>query len=339
MKTMQALVAHAVGEPADVLRLETRAVPEPGRRQVRIRVQAAPVQPSDLHILRGRYGFAPELPAILGFESVGVVDALGEGVEGVAVGQRVITIGVMGTWQEYVVADAERVLAVPDGVSTSTAAQLLTNPLTAMLLVTSELHVEKGEWLLQTAAGSTVGKTVLQLGRHFGFKTINVVRRRSAVEEILDLGGTEVICTEDQDLRERVEQIVGDEGVRKAIDCVAGQLGADVSRSLAPGGEMIVYGALSSHRETEPDKLTIPLFARSMIYDTKIVRGFWLNRWFSSTPREQMRAALGKTFYLVVGGAIRIAEGQPLSLHPFADAMRLAEAPGHGSKPLLMLGD
>ena len=72
MTTMQALVAHAIGEPAEVLRLETRPIPQPGRGEVRIRVLATPVHPSDLHILRGRFGIAPTLPAVMGSESVGV---------------------------------------------------------------------------------------------------------------------------------------------------------------------------------------------------------------------------------------------------------------------------
>ncbi len=76
-------------------------------------------------------------------------------------------------------------------------------------------------------------------------QTLNVVRRRSAVEDILALGGTAVICTEDEDLRERVADIAGHDGV-KAIDCVSGQVGADVSRALAPHGELVVYGALST---------------------------------------------------------------------------------------------
>jgi NADPH2:quinone reductase len=264
MQTMRALVARGVGEPSEMLKLETRPVPQAGRGQVRIRVEAAPVHASDLHVVRGRYGFTPTFPTVLGLESVGVVDALGDGVAGLTPGQRVITLGVPGTWQSYVVADAARVLAVPDGLSTSTAAQLTNNPLTALLLVTDELDVKPGEWLLQTAAGSTVGKLVVQLGTHFGFKTMNVVRRRSAVDEILALGGTAVICTEDEDLRTRVAEIAGGQGVAKAIDCVSGQVGADVSRALAPGGETIVYGALATHRQTDADKLTIPLFARSI---------------------------------------------------------------------------
>jgi NADPH:quinone reductase-like Zn-dependent oxidoreductase len=155
----------------------------------------------------------------------------------------------------------------------------------------------------------------------------------------VELGGTAVICTEDQDLRERVAAIAGEDGVRKAIDSVGGRLGGDVSRSLRPGGEMIVYGALSTHGRTEPDELTLALDARSMIYGTRTVRGFWLYRWFQITPHYQMGAALAQTFGLVADGTIRIPEGQPVGLQQFADAVRLAEAPGHGGKPLLVLGD
>ncbi len=99
---------------------------------------------------------------------------------------------------------------------------------------------------------------------------------------------------------------------------------------------MIVYGALSTHRQTEPEKLTIPLFARSVIYETKIVRGFWLYRWFSTTPREQIGAAIGKTFELVAGGTLQIPEGHSLKLAQFKDAVTLAESPAHGGKPLFV---
>jgi hypothetical protein len=76
-----------------------------------------------------------------------------------------------------------------------------------------------------------------------------------------------------------------------------------------------------------------------MIYGTTTVRGFWLYRWFMTTPQEQVRAALGKVFELVVSGSVKIPEGQPMGLERFADAVRLAEAPAHGGKPLLTFGD
>ncbi|MDT5066860.1 MAG: NADPH:quinone reductase [Mycobacterium sp.] len=335
MSTMRSVVAETMGEPSEVLQLQTGPIPEPGPGQVRIRVSAVPVEASDLHTVRGRYGFVPEFPVVPGIESVGVIDEVGSGTEHLTVGQRVVTVGVTGTWQEYVVADAGRVLPVPVGMSDSTAAQLLSNPLTAVILTGDELDVRPGEWLLQTAAGSTVGQMVIQLGAHVGFKTLNVVRRRSAVEDVLALGGTAVICTEDEDLRQRVADIAGPDGVSKAIDCVSGQVGADVSRALAPSGQLVVYGALSTHRQTDADKLTIPIFARSLIYETKTVRGFWLFRWFSQTPKDRIAAVIDRTTQLAASGALRVPEGQLFPVEKFSEAVSLAEAPAHGGKPLL----
>src|ERR1700754_2239182 len=336
MTTMRSVVADTLGEPSDVLYLQSRPIPEPGPGQVRIRVTVAPVHASDLHTIRGRYGFTPQFPAVPGIESVGVIDELGSGTDGLSVGQRVVTVAVTGTWQEYVVADAERVLPVPVGMSNSTAAQILSNPLTAVILTGEKLDVRPGEWLLQTAAGSTVGQSVIQLGAHVGFKTLNVVRRRSAVEDILALGGTAVICTEDEDLREKVAEIAGHDGVSKAIDCVSGQVGADVSRALAPGGELVVSGALSTHRQTDPEKLTIPVSARSLIYETKSVRGFWLFRWLTETPNDSMAATIDRSLQLADSGVLRVPEGQPIPVEKFSDAVYLAEAPAHGGKPLLV---
>ena len=211
--------------------------------------------------------------------------------------------------------------------------------MTALLLLTRELDVQPGEWLLQTAAGSTVGRLVIQLARHLGIRTINVVRRRDAVEEIKALGGDEVICTEDEDLLPRVAEIAGPAGVHKAIDCVAGHVGAQVSQALAPGGELVVYGALSTHRQTDPAALTIPLQARSVIYETKAVRGFWLNRWFGTASPEDALRALSEVRSLVADGVLSIPQGQPFPLERFTEAIALAETPARGAKPFFVFED
>ncbi|MEV6838385.1 zinc-dependent alcohol dehydrogenase family protein [Streptomyces sp. NPDC051133] len=347
-RSMRALVAGTVGEPLDVLRLETRPVPTPEAGQALIRVQATPVHASDLHVLRGRYGFSPEFPAVGGnMECVGRVEALGPGTEGPQTGERVVVAAVpavpgpqvSGTWQEFLVADTRRLLPVPGSMSDSSACQLAVNPLTALLLVTRELDVRPGEWLLQTAAGSTVGRLVIQLCGHLGIRTINVVRRRDAVGEITALGGDEVVCTEDEDLVRRVAEIAGPAGVRKAVDCVAGDVGAQVSQALAPGGELVVYGALSTHRQTAPAALTIPLQARSVIYGTKAVRGFWLNRWFGAAAPEDALRALSQVRGLVADDVLTIPQGRPFPLERFAEAVSLAEAPAHGTKPLFVFDD
>ncbi|MGW6605264.1 zinc-dependent alcohol dehydrogenase family protein [Streptomyces sp. NPDC055036] len=342
---MRALVAGELGEPNDVLRLESRPVPTAEAGQALIRVKATPIHASDLHVLRGRYGFSPEFPTVGGYmECVGRIEALGPDTEGLKIGERVVAVTVpavpgppvAGSWQEYLVADTRRLLPVPDHLSDSSACQLAVNPLTALLLVTRELHVRPGEWLLQTAAGSTVGRLVIQLARHLGIRTINVVRRRDAVAEIKALGGDEVICTEDEDLPQRMTEIAGPAGVRKAADCVAGHVGAQVSQALAPGGETVIYGALSTHRQTDPAALTIPLSARSVIYETKVVRGFWLNRWFGTTSPADALRTLSEVRTLVADEVLTIPQARPFPLERFTEAISLAETPAHGAKPLLV---
>jgi hypothetical protein len=111
---------------------------------------------------------------------------------------------------------------------------------------------------------------------------------------------------------------------------------SESSPSMAPHGELVIYGALSTHRQTDPDRLAIPIFARSLIYEVKTVRGFWLFRWFTETPKDRMAAAIDRTVHLAGSGALRVPEGQPIPVEKFSDAVYLAEAPEHGSKPLLM---
>ncbi|MGW2706942.1 zinc-binding dehydrogenase [Streptomyces sp. NPDC001340] len=147
------------------------------------------------------------------------------------------------------------------------------------------------------------------------------------------------MCTEDEDLLQRVAEIAGPAGVRKAIDCVAGHVGAQVSQALAPAGEVVVYGALSTHRQTDPAALTIPLQARSIIYKTKVVRGFWLNRWFGTASSTDALRALSEVRSLVADEVLSIPQGQPFALERFSEAISLAETPAHGAKPLLVFED
>ncbi|MFI5977790.1 zinc-dependent alcohol dehydrogenase family protein [Streptomyces sp. NPDC051452] len=303
---------------------------------------ATPIHARDLHVLRGRYGSSLDFPAVSShMECVGRVMALGPDTEGPQVGERVVVAAIpavpgpppVGTWQEYLVTDTHRLLPVPAPLSDFSACQLAVNPLTALLLVTRELDCEPGEWRLQTAAGSTVVRLVIQLCGHLSIRTINVVRRRAAVEEIEALGGDEVICTEDEDLMQRVAETAGPPGVRKALDCVAGPVGAQVSQALAPGGQVVVYGALSTHRQTDPAALTILLQARSVIYETKTVR------WFGTASPEIALHALSQVSDLVTDGVLTIPQGRPFPLEHFTEAVTAAEAPAHGTKPLFVLDD
>src|SRR5262252_6982448 len=293
---MKALIFRETGEPNSVLRLAEIPTPPLARGEALVRVLLSPVNASDLHMVRGRYGYQPELPASPGIEGVGIVEALGPGVQapgvqGPRVGTRVVFVDTWNTWRQQIVCPANKLVPVPDGLDDSAAAASYINPFTAWALTLSTHKLKEGDWLLQTAAASSVGKFVLQLAQQYRFRTINVIRRREQESIIRSLGGNEVICTDDEDLRARLQELTAGKGVERAIDCVAGELGAEIARNLAPAGTMLVYGALSSHRQTDPAKFTLPLFAPRLIYSTATVRGWWLPRWVSSQPLAEVRAA------------------------------------------------
>src|SRR5215469_6248788 len=264
--SMRALIFSETGEPKSVLKLAEIPTPPVAHGEALVRVLLSPIHPSDLHMVRGRYGYQPELPASPGIEGVGIVEAVGSGVQGPTVGTRVVFVDTWNTWREQIVCPVDRLVPVPDGLDDPAAATSYINPLTAWALTRSGHNLKEGDWLLQTAAASSVGKLVLQLAQQYRFKTINVIRRREQETIIRNLGGDEVICTEDNDLRARLQELTAGNGVERAIDCVAGELGAEIARNLAPSGTMLVYGALSSHRQTDPAKFIMPLLAPRLIY-------------------------------------------------------------------------
>jgi len=206
---------------------------------------------------------------------------------------------------------------------------------TAWALTILSHNLKEGDWLLQTAAASSVGRFVLQLAQQYRFKTINVIRRREQESIIRKLGGDEVICTADEDLRARLRELTAGKGVERAIDCVAGELGAEVARNLAPAGTMLVYGALSSHRQTDPAKFTMPVFAPQLIYRTATVRGWWLPLWLSSKPLGDVRAATSDILTMLSNGALTPPAIVRYSYKDFQKAVRLADGEAGQQKVLL----
>src|SRR4029434_1035500 len=126
----------------------------------------------------------PALPASPGAEGVGIVEAVGPGVQGSIVGTRVVFVHTWHTWREQVVCPVDRLVPVPDGLDDPAAATSCTNPLTAWALTRSSHNLKEGNWLLQTAAASSVGKLVLQLAQQDRFKTIKVMQLRSQATSI-----------------------------------------------------------------------------------------------------------------------------------------------------------
>ncbi len=315
------------GKPAEVLRVEEVPIPEPAAGEVLVKLLARSINPSDLLTIEGVYGRLPQLPATPGYEGAGIVAALGEGVTGLSVGQRVIPLGVVGTWQEYVLAAPSMLIPTPEGMNDATAAQFVVNPLTAWIMVVEDLCLQPGEWLLQTAAGSALGKMVIQIAILKGFKTINVVRRPEQVEELKALGADEVICSSQEDIQQRVLQLTGGKGVRAAIDAVGGTVGAATAKALSLGGVMLVYGLLSF----EP----IPLDSGAMIFKASTVRGFWLSDWLAKASPAKRFEVIQQVLGLMASGQIAPPVEAEYPLKDIIDAVKHAERSGRHGKIIL----
>ncbi len=324
----RALQFETFGPPADVLKLVDLPQLDPGPGQVRLRLTHRSINPSDLVTVSGHYGRLPTLPAVPGFEAVGRIDALGDGVTGWQVGQRAIPLGSGGTWQEEILINAAQLLPVAEGVADQSAAQFVVNPVTAWVMMTDELALQPGDWLLQTAAGSTLGRVLIQMAQLLGIKTVNFVRRREQVQELLDLGADAVICTEDKDVVAQVMALTEGRGVHGGVDAVGGQTGALAASCLQAGGTLLVYGGLSGQ--------AIPLNGGELIFKGTTVRGFWLTFWFGAKPQDHVQAVLAKLMGLMAQGQILPPVEAEYDLADFRQAVLHAETPGRAGKVLLV---
>jgi NADPH:quinone reductase-like Zn-dependent oxidoreductase len=328
---MKAVVCERWGNPDEVLGIKDLPVPEPQSGQVRVRMLASPINPSDVLTIRGQYGRQPPLPAVPGFEGVGIVEA-GNGLLARRVmGKRVAVLnGVSGNWQEQVVIPARQAVPVPEGLTDEQAASFFVNPASALVMTRNVLRVPSGAWLLQTAAGSALGRMVIRLSRRFGFRTLNVVRRAEQADELLRAGGTAVVATDTESLPERVHNLTGGEGVRYAIDAVGGSTGSAVIGTLARNGRVLVYGRLAGEPLTV-DPLTL-------LVGQKRVEGFWLSEWVRDQNPITMLLLFRRLGRLIREGDLSTDAGTAYPLEEVRAAIREATAVGHRGKVLLRIG-
>jgi NADPH:quinone reductase-like Zn-dependent oxidoreductase len=328
---MKAVVFDRFGDPAEVLQVRDLPMPEPGPGQVRVRMLYSPINPSDLLVVRGEYGRLPELPATPGFEGVGVVEASGGGLLGrLRRGRRVAVLnGKGGNWKEHVIVPAKQVVPVPDELKDEQAASFFVNPASALVMIQYVLKVPRGAWVLQTAAGSALGRMIIRLGRHLGFRTINVVRRREQVQELLHAGGDVAICSSEDSIEEWVRKITGGEGVCYAVDAVGGATAAAVARSLSIGGRLLLYGTLSG----EP----LQLDPRVLMAGDRKIEGFWLSNWVSRQSALTMLVLFRRIKKLMIAGVLTSEVGQIFPIGNLQMAVLEAIKAGRHGKTLLRL--
>ena len=323
---MRALVQHQFGDPAEVLAVEEVELPEPGPGQVRLKVVLSPIHNHDLWTVRGDYGYKPELPARAGTEALSVVDALGEGVTGVEVGQRVVTASVFGVWSEYVIAPAAALIPVPDAVADEAAAQIISMPLSAASLL-EYLDFSEGDWIVQNAANGAVGRLVAQLAASRGVRVLGLVRRAAGVDELAAVGIHDVVGTDAENWRDRVAEITGGASIRAGVDSVGGAAAGDVTSLLGENGTLVVFGAMASP--------TMEIPSGDVIFRQLTVRGFWGSKVSAAMDPAHRVELIREIITLVAQGKLDLPVSQIFPLEQIADASRLNFEPGRVGKVML----
>lgn len=323
---MRAITHNTFGDPADVLQVTEKEIPTPGPGQARIRVTLATIHNHDLWTVKGSYGFVPDLPAAAGTEAVGLVDALGEGVEGLQVGQRVASGTSFGIWAEYALVDASGLIPVPEQLSDESAAQLVAMPFSAISLL-DFLDMKPGEWLIQNSANGAVGRMLAQLAESRGIHVVGLVRRDAGVQELAAQNISGVVSTETPGWEKQVEEITGGASIAVALDSVGGSSAADLVKLLGEGGTLVSFGAMGN------PIMEIP--SGPVIFKHITVKGFWGSKVSREMPAEKKTQLFGELIARILDGTLTLPVDSTFDAANIVSAVRASSEPGRAGKVLI----
>ena len=310
----RAIRFHQTGGP-EVLKLETAQIGEPGPGQARVRHTYVAVNFIDVYFRTGRYPLP--LPNGLGSDAVGVVEAVGSGVNDVRVGDRVgYLLGPQGAYADVRIMPADVLIPLPDGVSNSTASTLMMKGMTTQYLFRQVYPLKGGETILYHAAAGGVGLIACQWAKALGVTMIGTVSTDQKAEVARAHGCAHTIVTSRENIAERVREITGGKGVPVVYDSVGKDTLMASLDSLQPRGSLVSNGTSSG-----------PVVIDSMLLAVK--GSLWVTRpamIHYATPRAHMLEMAKELFDLVLAGKIRSEPNQTFALEDAAEAHRALEA-------------
>ncbi len=313
---MRAIIFREHGVPQEVARCETSEPPPPAPGEVRVRVIYAPINPADVNVLQGRYPRRPELPGTPGVEGVGELET----------GGRVLLPGGWGSWREVGNVASTALIPLPAGLDAQQAAMLRINPPTALRILRDFVPLQPGEWVMQNAANSGVGRCVIQIARHYGWRTVNVVRRPELVAELTALGA-DVVLVEGPDLAAQIAAATNHTPIRLALNAVGGESALVLANALADSSVLATYGAMARQPMRVPNGL--------LIFRDIAWRGFWVTRWYECAAPAEIAAMIAELSTLVAAGALHVPVEAVYPLDEIAAALEHAQRPQRAGKILL----
>ncbi len=325
-----AIVYKETGKPLDVLSLEKIGVPELGKNDVLVELEAAVIHPSDMGMIGGTYGRLRELPAVGGREGVGKIVALGSEVKNLKIGERVKMPEDLGVWREKVVVPENEIDRVPADVPAEQAAMAFINPMTVWRILHDFVELKPGDWILQNAGSSALGQALVQIASALGFRTISLVRNVEKWTPILTFLGGNFVLPDEKDSIKKVAEIVGGKSnlPKLALNSIGGESASRLTRMVAFAGTIVTFGGMTGELIRFP--------TREFIFNDLRLRGFWMDRWNRSATAKEREDLAKKIFDLMRNGKLKMAVDATFSLSEFKTAIARALEGGRNGKVLFV---
>ncbi|MGD0777384.1 MAG: zinc-dependent alcohol dehydrogenase family protein [Candidatus Solibacter sp.] len=257
--TVKIVRFHRVGGP-EVLQLDQLPLPDPAAGEVRLRVKAIGLNRAEVMFRMGKYLVEPKLPSKIGYEASGIVEAVGPDVDRSWIGKTVSTVpafpaSTYGVYGEVAIVPVYAIAVYPDRLSYEEGTSIWMQYLTAYGALIHQGHLAKGDFILITAASSSVGIAAIEIAKAEGAISIATTRTSRKKAELLALGADHVVATEEEDLAARVDKITSGKGARIVFDPIGGKGLPALAAAAASSGIIFEYGALST------DPTPFPLFS------------------------------------------------------------------------------
>jgi len=328
---MRQLQLVAYGEPSDVIELHTVSEPVLGEQDVLLSMEAAPLNPSDFLFVRGKYGIRPALPSSVGAEGVGRVAKIGSKVDVALQSKRVLIVPTyeQGTWADQVVVPVRNIVPMSDEADPLQLSMIGINPATAYLLLKRYVSLMRGDWIGQTAANSAMGQYIIAFAKLAGVKTLNVVRREEAAEQVRQLGGDRVVVQGDN-LHKDIEEALDGKKLSLVLDTVGGTPVGELAKSLKSGGSIVSYAMQSGQFPA--------ISPKDFFYRGLSLHGFWLGNWIRNAPRTEVQEIYQKLGDLVADGSLSAAVEHVYRLDQFKEAFKQSLQSNRSGKILFKFG-